>query len=148
MESPKLDIAAARGADNILVGDRADPGAAAGRLRELAGAGFDIVIDATGTVAVLDQALPLVNVGGTVFVYGMTAESAQWSISPYDVFRRELIIKGSFAQQFSFDRSVAALREGRVDTSGMITHRFDLDHYADALGAVADSSCIKAVILP
>ena len=30
----------------------------------------------------------------------MTAESASWPVAPYDVFRRELTIKGSFAQQF------------------------------------------------
>jgi hypothetical protein len=28
----------------------------------------------------------------------------------------------------------------------MITHRFDLDHYSDALAAVADSACVKAVL--
>ncbi len=38
-----------------------------------------------------------------------------------DLFRRELTIKGSFAQQFSFDRALAYLRSGRVDTTGMVT---------------------------
>jgi D-arabinitol dehydrogenase (NADP+) len=35
-----------------------------------------------------------------------------------------------------------------VDTGGMITHRFSLDEYADALAAVADSASIKVVIEP
>jgi D-arabinitol dehydrogenase (NADP+) len=144
----KLQLAAARGANHIVLVDRDDPAAATERLRELAGLGFDVVIDATGVVTVLDQAIPLLRVGGTVFVYGMTAENAKWTVSPYDIFRRELVIKGSFAQQFSFDRAVEALRDGRVDTTGMITHRFGLDRYAEALAAIADSSCIKAVITP
>jgi len=144
----KLDIALERGADTVVLVDRADPAATTSRLRELAGPGFDIVIDAAGAVSVLDQALPLLRVGGTAMVYGMTAENAQWSIPPYDIFRRELTIKGSFAQQFSFDRAISFLRTGRVDTTDMITHRFDLEHYADALDSVADSSCIKAVIVP
>jgi D-arabinitol dehydrogenase (NADP+) len=144
----KLDIAAQRGADNVVLVDRANPAATAGRLRDLAGPGFDIVIDAAGAVSVLDQAIPLLRVGGTVLVYGMTAENAQWSVPPYEIFRRELTIKGSFAQQFALDRAIDALRQRRVDTTGLITHRFDLEHYADALAAVADSSCIKAVIVP
>jgi D-arabinitol dehydrogenase (NADP+) len=78
----------------------------------------------------------------------MTAESAQWTIAPYDLFRRELTIKGSFAQQFSFDRSLLALRGGRVDTTGMITHRFGLEEYTEALAAVASSEAIKVVIRP
>lgn len=144
----KLDIALERGADLIVKIDRADPTAAYARLKEVAGTGFDYVIDATGVVNVLDEALALLRVGGTVFVYGMTAESAEWTIAPYDVFRRELTIKGSFAQQFSFDRALLALRGGRVDTTGMVTHRFGLDQYAEALEAVASSECIKAVIRP
>ena len=128
--------------------DRANPTAAYDQLREVAGTGFDYVIDATGAITVLNEALALLRVGGTVFVYGMTAESAEWTIAPYDVFRRELTIKGSFAQQFSFDRALLALRGGRVDTAGMITHRFSLEQYAEALAAVASSECIKAVIRP
>jgi len=44
----------------------------------------------------------------------MADKAARLPISPYDVFRRELTIKGSFAQCFSFDRAVLALRHGRV----------------------------------
>lgn len=144
----KLDLALARGADEVVQIDRADPAAAYARLREMAGSGFDYVIDATGAVSVLEQTLPLLRVGGTVFVYGMAAESAEWTVAPYDIFRRELTIKGSFAQQYAFDRALLALRGGRVDTTDMVTHRFGLDQYAEALRAVASSDCIKAVIRP
>jgi D-arabinitol dehydrogenase (NADP+) len=144
----KLDIALERGADLIVQVDRANPTPAYDQLREVAGTGFDYVIDATGAITVLNEAVALLRVGGTVFVYGMTSESAEWTIAPYDVFRRELTIKGSFAQQFSFDRALLALRGGRVDTAGMITHRFSLEQYAEALAAVASSECIKAVIRP
>jgi D-arabinitol dehydrogenase (NADP+) len=99
-------------------------------------------------VPVLDRTLELTRTGGTVMVYGMTAESARWSVSPYDIFRRELTIKGSFAQQYTFDRALTVLRTGRVDTAGMITHRFALAEYDRALAAVASSQAIKTVIVP
>ena len=144
----KLELARARGADEILQIDRTDAGVAEGRLRELAPAGFDVVIDATGALAVLGLTLRLIRTGGTIFVYGMTAEAAQWPVAPYDIFRRELIIKGSFAQQFSFDRALSALRTGRVDPAGLITQRFGLEQYGDALAAVADSAVVKSVLVP
>jgi D-arabinitol dehydrogenase (NADP+) len=97
---------------------------------------------------VLDLGLRLVRTGGTVFVYGMTAEAARLPVSPYDIFRRELTIKGSFAQQFSFDRALTALRTGRVDPVGLVTRRFGLEQYAEALAAVADSAVVKAVLVP
>jgi D-arabinitol dehydrogenase (NADP+) len=144
----KLELARARGADETVQIDRADPGAIVARLAVQAPDGFDVVIDATGAPAVLATTLDLVRTGGTVFVYGMTPEATRWPISPYDVFRRELTIKGSFAQQFSFDRALTALRTGRVDPAGIVSKRFGLDQYADALRAVADSAVVKAVLVP
>jgi hypothetical protein len=67
-------------------------------------------------------------------------------INPYDVFRREVTIKGSFAQAYSFDR---ALRSGRLDPAGIITHRFGLDDHGAAPAAVQSGpSCRKAVLRP
>ncbi len=144
----KLEIAARHGADETVLMDRERPAAATERLRELAPEGFDVVIDATGAVAVLEQCVPLTRDGGTVFVYGMADEADRLTVSPYEVFRRELVIKGSFSQAYSFDRALQALRTGRVSTDGIITHRFDLDEYADALAAVHDRRCVKAVVRP
>ncbi len=144
----KLELARLRGADEIVRLDRDDAEAAVGPLQDVAPAGFDVVIDATGALAVLGLAPGLVRTGGTIFVYGMTAEAAQWPVSPYDIFRRELVIKGSFAQQFSFDRALTALRTGRVDPTGLITHRFGLEQYGEALAAVTDSAVVKSVLVP
>jgi D-arabinitol dehydrogenase (NADP+) len=144
----KLDLAAGWGAGTVLA-SRTAPGQTAQQLRDLAPDGFDVVIDATGVPAVLEQCLPLTAVGGTVLVYGVTPEQAVWPVSPYDVFRRELTVKGSFSQAFSFDRALRMLRAGRVQTGGMITHRFGLAGYGDALAAVSgDSACLKAIIEP
>lgn len=144
----RLDLAAARGADHAILVDRGDPAATQRRLREIAPDGFDVVIDATGTLGVLEGAIALTRTGGTIFAYGMTPEAARWQVPSYEIFRRELTIKGSFAQQFSFDRALEALRTGRIDTTGMVTHQFGLERYGEALAAVADGSCIKAVVTP
>ena len=144
----KLELARTRGADQVVQLDRADAARSQDALRALAPDGFDVVIDATGALEVLATALGLVRTGGTIFVYGMTSETAQWPVAPYEIFRRELTIKGSFAQQFSFDRALGALRTGRVDPTGLITHRFGLDQYGEALAAVSDSAVVKSIIVP
>ncbi len=72
----------------------------------------------------------------------------QWSVPPYEIFRRELTIKGSFAQAYSFDRALLMLRNGQVDPTGMITHRFALAEYGAALEMSGQSECVKAVIAP
>ena len=144
----KLEHARLAGAQHTVQVDRSDLAATVRELTALCPGGFDVVIDATGAVSVLDQAIGLVRNGGTVFVYGMTEESAAWTVSPYEIFRRELTIKGSFAQAYSFDRALFMLRSGQVDPVGLITHRFSLAEYGEALEMSGRSECIKAVIEP
>jgi len=145
----KLELAHAHGADEVVKIRRDDPAASLARLRELAPGGFDVVVEATGAVSVLEQCLALVRDGGTVFVYGMAKEDDRLAVSPYEVFRRELTIKGSFAQAFSFDRALALLRSGRVRTEGIVTHRFAIDDYGKALEATrSDGTCLKATVEP
>jgi D-arabinitol dehydrogenase (NADP+) len=143
----KLDLAYSLGIDQVVLVDRANPADAMKSLRALAPDGFDIVVDATGALAMLEECLAMTADGGTFFVYGMAAEDAILGIPPYEVFRRELTVKGSFAQSFSFDRAMLALRTGRVQTDGLITHRFPLSDYDRAIETVAhDHGCLKAVI--
>ena len=113
------------------------------------GAGYDIVVEATGSVTVGDLGLPLLRNGGTLLVYGVAREDARLALSPYEIFRRELTVKGSFAEMTSFAAALAALRSGRVRTDGIITHRFGLADYAKAIDAAQhDTTTHKIVIVP
>ena len=82
-------------------------------------------------------------------VYGVTHPDDTFAIHPYDIFRREITIKGSFAEIASFPAAIAALRSGRVRTDGLITHRYGLDDYGRALDDFSnDKRLHKAVISP
>jgi D-arabinitol dehydrogenase (NADP+) len=145
----KLDTAESLGVDRTVQIDRGDPEGNVRRLREQSprGDGFDIVVEATGSTAIGNICVPLTRNGGTVLVYGVTRNEETVSIHPFDVFRREITIKGSFAEITSFGAAIDALRSGRVRTDGMITHRFDLDDYGKALDALAgDPTAHKIVI--
>lgn len=146
----KLDRAAALGIDRTVLIDRAD--AAANQATLLAasgGAGYDIVVEATGSTAIGGICVPLTRNGGTVLIFGVTRADELVTFHPFDVFRREITIRGSFAEITSFAAAIAALRAGRVRTDGLITHRFSLDHYSGALDALtSDRGAHKIVIVP
>jgi D-arabinitol dehydrogenase (NADP+) len=113
------------------------------------GEGYDIVIDATGIARVIEASVSLVRDGGTAVFYGVTDENDRVQVSPYEIFRRELTIRGSFAEIDTFSAALAALRSGRLRTDRLITHRFRLDEYADALATLrAGTSAHKIVITP
>ena len=111
------------------------------------GDGYDVVVEATGVTAVGNICLPLTRNGGTVLVYGVTAPDERLSISPFEMFRREITIKGSYAEMTSFGAAIAALRTGRVRTDGIISHRFSLEAYRKALETLeSDPTAHKVMI--
>jgi D-arabinitol dehydrogenase (NADP+) len=146
----KLDRAKELGVDQIVQIKRDDAEANLARLREASGGrGYDVVVEATGSTSVGEICVPLTRNGGTVLVYGVTRPDEVVSFSPFDVFRREITIKGSFAEMTSFGAAIDALRSGRARTDGIITHRFSLDEYGQALETLAhDPDCHKVVIAP
>jgi D-arabinitol dehydrogenase (NADP+) len=142
----KLDLARSFGVDETVLLDRYDPSPAMEQLQVKTPNGFDVVVEATGSPAVLELALQMTRKGGTVLVYGMADADARVPISPYDVFSRELTIKGSFAQTHCFDRALLALQTGRVRTDGIVTDIVPLDRFGDALTAVRSSASVKAIV--
>jgi D-arabinitol dehydrogenase (NADP+) len=92
---------------------------------------------------------PLARRRGTVMYYGVTGPGDLVRLSPFDIFRREITIKGSFAEIFSFPAAIEALRSGQARTDGLITHRFALADYGKAVEALAnDRSVHKIVLVP
>ncbi|ABK71633.1 zinc-dependent alcohol dehydrogenase family protein [Mycolicibacterium smegmatis] len=147
----KLDTASALGIDRTVRISRDDPEGNIAALMAASphGDGYDAVVEATGSPAVGDICVPLARRGGTVLIYGVTREDDLVRFHPFDVFRREITIKGSFAEMTSFGAAIDALRGGRVRTDGIITHRFALDDYGRALEALrSDPAVHKVVIVP
>jgi D-arabinitol dehydrogenase (NADP+) len=144
----KLDRAAALGVTSTVLLERGDPeGNRRKALDASGGAGYDVVVEATGATEIGDICVPLTRNGGTVLVYGVTRGDELVSFHPFDVFRREITIKGSFAEMTSFGAAIAALRAGRARTEGIITHRFSLDRYGEALDALAHDPTVHKVVL-
>jgi len=145
----QLDRAEALGIDSTMLIDRDLPEHSARKLYEHSEGGYDNVVEATGSARVGAQCVRLTRDGGTVMVYGVTHPEDTFEVQPYDIFRREITIKGSFAEIASFPAAITALRSGRVRTDGLITHRYGLDEYGRALDDFTnDKSLHKAVVSP
>jgi hypothetical protein len=76
-------------------------------------------------------------------------EDDRVSLSPFEIFRREITIKGSFAEIDGFPPAIRALHAGRVRTEGLITHRFGIEEYEEALETLrTDRTAHKIVVHP
>lgn len=95
--------------------------------------GWDAVIDCTGVVAAIEDGLSRVGRGGTFLQFGVTAEKAEATFSPYRVYNEEVTITGSMAVLHSFERAGELFAAGVLRPDVMISHRFPLDQYPEAL---------------
>lgn len=85
------------------------------------GEGINVAMEATGVIPVLELIISkLVSPAGRVVVLGFPVEPAK--ISPADVMKRELDIKGSRLNNKKFGEVVRWFAEKKVDPAGIVSH--------------------------
>ena len=140
LKQDKLDLAGTLGA-TITV-------AAGPSLREASPLGFDVVIDCTGAPSVVEHTFTHVRNNGKLLFFGVNPPDARISISPYEVYRRDLQIFGSFALRFTFQDALALLESGAVDVKPLLSERLPIDRFAEALGLAGSGEALKVQIQP
>ena len=144
----KLDLIARLAADEVVAVDRNDPEVHRRRLSELSPNGFDYVVEATGAATMAEDAMRFVRRRGTILIYGVYPDDALGRFRLADIQRRELSIKGSFAQIDCFPRALDYLESGKVKVNELVTHEFPLKDYQKALELAWSRQGIKTVIVP
>ncbi|GAB4004409.1 zinc-dependent alcohol dehydrogenase family protein [Glycomyces albus] len=94
---------------------------------------WDVVVDCTGAIPAIEDALPRVKAGGTFQHFGVAPAEAAADYSPFRVYRDEISIVGTMAVLNSFGRAVEMFEAGAIDPGPMISHSFTLDDYPRAL---------------
>jgi len=95
--------------------------------------GWEIVIDATGNEAAIQDGIGRVRPGGTFLQFGVSSSAARITIEPYRIYNKEITITGSMAVLHSFERAAELFAAGVLDPEIFISHRLPLEQYADAL---------------
>ena len=110
--------------------------------------GFDVVIDCTGVTEAIKDGLKHVMPGGTFLQFGVANKDAKVEIEPFWVYNKEITIVGSMAILHSFDRAVELFASGVLNVDVMISDRYSLENYADALTAFKSGKGRKTIVLP
>jgi threonine 3-dehydrogenase len=110
------------------------------------GLGVDVVLEMSGVPAAIHQAFELVRVGGRVQMLGIPAK-------PMDVnFATEVIFKGitiygvvGRRMYDTWHQMTRFLRSGQFDPTPVITHRFPLEAFDDAIRAIKSGEAGKVI---
>ncbi|PSJ26645.1 alcohol dehydrogenase [Streptosporangium nondiastaticum] len=110
--------------------------------------GWEVVIDCTGVIPAIEDALTRVRRGGTFQQFGVAPSTATARVSPFRVYNDEITIVGSMAVVHSFGRAVELMGKGVIDANAMITHSFGLEAFPEALRTFREGAGRKIQIRP
>jgi threonine dehydrogenase-like Zn-dependent dehydrogenase len=119
----KLDLARQHGATEVVLADNA----LQAKLKKIAPYGFDVVIDATGIARVLGDSVQYVKNGGRYLVFGVCGPQDKVEISPFEIYRRDLEIIGSFAIRRTYDRAFKLMERGAVDVRKLLSEAMPVE---------------------
>lgn len=105
--------------------------------------GYEYVIEATGVPAACQSALDTLDRGGTLLIFGVATEHDEIRVSPFRVYNDEHTILGTMAVLNSFGPALGLLAAGLIDIDAMVTHRFALDQFDDALAVMRSRQGLK-----
>lgn len=109
---------------------------------------WDVVIDCTGSIGAIEDALTRVKPAGFFQDFGVAPAGRTANYSPFRVYRDEITIVGTMAVLNSFGRAVELFEAGAIRPEPMISHSFALDDYADALAMFRAGTGRKLQIRP
>jgi 2-desacetyl-2-hydroxyethyl bacteriochlorophyllide A dehydrogenase len=110
--------------------------------------GWDVVIDATGNAAAIQDGLGRVGKGGTFLQFGVADYAARSVIEPYRIYNQEITITGSMAVLHSFERAAELFATGVLDPGVFISDRLPLADYAVALERFKAGQGRKIQVMP
>jgi L-iditol 2-dehydrogenase len=144
-DAGRLELAAQLGADGTINVQRvSNPAEAAA---DLLGSAADLVIECSGAAPAAQTLLDIVGRGGRYCQMGLYGRPVTLDLDV--VCYKELVVTGSNATVPSaWPRAIRLLESGLVDARALITHRFALEHWDDALATVTDKAGVKVLLRP
>jgi 2-desacetyl-2-hydroxyethyl bacteriochlorophyllide A dehydrogenase len=129
-------LASSAGADRFLT----DPHAA--------GAGYDLVIEAAGVPAAVASALAAPRRGGSVVLLGLAAHGQTVELPIDDLVNGDITVAGSFSYTSSaWGQVVDLLNAGRLDLGFLVTHRYRLEDWDEALSTLRSATGTRGKVL-
>ena len=115
---------------------------------QVLGGGANVVIECVGNVPAVKSAFQFAGKGATVLLFSVPKVDATFDLPLFDVYKKELTIKGSFVNPDTHERAVRLINSGKLDFTSIITHRFNLDQLPEAIAMQMSSESIKVVVCP
>ena len=149
LDDEKLSAATALGATHTVNSTHQDPVAA---IRELTGGhGADLVVDAVGIAATVEQAFQARDLAGRMVLVGVPDPEATWELPLAELFSHGGSIRpawyGDTLPSRDFPMLVDQYLLGRLDLDRFVTERIGLDQVEHAFETMKNGRALRSVVL-
>lgn len=85
------------------------------------------VIECVGKTATMEQAIAIAGKKSTVMLFGLSKPDDKIAIKPFEIFKKEIVIKASFINPYTQKRALSLIDSGKIDVSSMIYKTISLE---------------------
>lgn len=110
------------------------------------GDGADVIIECAGNHAAVESAFKFARRGATILLFSVPKVEATYEVPLFDVYQKELTIKGTFVNPDTHLRAVELINSGRIQIAPIITHTFTLDELPEAIAMQMSAEAIKVIV--
>lgn len=110
---------------------------------------FDAVLEMSGNRIGIEIALDAVRIGGRIIAFGIPKESINIDWGKY-LINKEITIGSVFGRMIwdTWEDTTKLLVNKEVDLTKIITHRFKLSEFQDAMEVMKSGECGKVILKP
>jgi len=111
---------------------------------------FDVVIDATGAIPLMQRSPDFARHGGTVLLFGVPPAGQRMELEAFPIFRKGLTILSSFTSRRNSFQAVSLLATRQIQVEPLISHQMPLRDFPRALQLLEQKlpNVRKVMILP
>lgn len=107
---------------------------------------YDIVIECVGRKETMEQACHVARKGGQILLFGVSSPSTSISVSPFEIFSKELTIHGSFINPYTHAEAISLIANRSVRITPLISHHFSIEEVPELMLDFQNKKISKAVI--
>ena len=108
----------------------------------------DVVIECVGRTDTIEMGINIAGKGSTLMMFGLTKPDDVLGIKPFEIFKKELVLKSSYINPYTQERALGLIDSGKIDVQSMIYRMISLNELPKVLSDRKERSKGKYIVDP
>ena len=106
------------------------------------------VIECVGKPQTMETAISIAGKSSTVMMFGLTAPEETITVKPFEIFKKEIVLKASFINPYTQKRALELIDNGKIDVTSVVYACESLEKLPEILSDATLRSKGKFIINP